>query len=47
VDAEFSQSDIAKTDDDDSWLRRNDSFVSMSGVTQPINNYVCNLTISP
>jgi hypothetical protein len=34
-------------DDDDSWIRRNDSFVPMSGVTQPTNNYVCNLTISP
>jgi hypothetical protein len=32
-DAEFSQPDVAETDDDDSWLRRNDSFVLMSGVT--------------
>jgi hypothetical protein len=29
-------------DTDDSWLSQNDSFVSMSGVTQPINSYVCN-----
>jgi hypothetical protein len=34
-------------DDDDSWLRWNDSFIPMSGVTQPINSYVCNPTISP
>jgi hypothetical protein len=33
-DAEFSQPDVAEMDDDDSWLRRNDSFVPMSGVTQ-------------
>jgi hypothetical protein len=33
-------------DDDDSWLRWNDSFVPMSGVTQPANSYICNLTIS-
>jgi hypothetical protein len=46
VDAEFSQSGIAETDDDDSWLRWNDSFVPMSGVTQPTNSYVCNPTIS-
>jgi hypothetical protein len=38
-DAEFSQLDVAKTDDDD-------SFVPMSGVMQPTNSYVCNLTIS-
>jgi hypothetical protein len=47
VDAEFSQPNIAETDDDDSWLRRNDSFVPMSGVTQLINSYVYNPTISP
>jgi hypothetical protein len=41
-DAEFSQPDVAKMDTDDSWLSQNDSFVSMSGVTQPINSYVCN-----
>jgi hypothetical protein len=44
-DAEFSQPDVVETDDD-SWLRRNDSFIPMSGVTQLINNYVCNLTVS-
>jgi hypothetical protein len=33
VDAEISQPDIAEIDDDVSWLRRNDSFVPMSGVT--------------
>jgi hypothetical protein len=33
-------------DDDYSWLRRNDTFVPMSHVTQPTNNYVCNLSIS-
>jgi hypothetical protein len=32
-DAEFSQSDVAKMDDDRSWLRQNDSFVPMSDVT--------------
>jgi hypothetical protein len=47
VDAEFSQPNIAEMDDDDSWLRRNDSFVPMSGVTQLINSYVYNPTISP
>jgi hypothetical protein len=46
-DAEFSQPDVAEMDDDDSWLRRNDSFVPMSGVTQLTNSYVCNPTISP
>jgi hypothetical protein len=46
-DVEFSQSDIAKMDDDDSCLRRNNSFVTMSGVTQPTNSYICNPTISP
>jgi hypothetical protein len=45
-DAEFSQPNIAKMDDDDSWLRRNDSFIPMSGVMQPTNSYVCNPTIS-
>jgi hypothetical protein len=34
-------------DDDDSWLRRNDSFDPMSGVTQPTNTYVCNPTVTP
>jgi hypothetical protein len=38
--------DVAETDDDDSWLRQNDSFIHMSGVTQPTNSYVCNPTIS-
>jgi hypothetical protein len=33
-------------DDDDSWLRRNDSFIPMSGVMQPTNSYVCNPTVS-
>jgi hypothetical protein len=33
VDAEFSQPDIAEMVDDDSWLRWNDSFIPMSGVT--------------
>jgi hypothetical protein len=33
-------------DDDDSWLRQNDSFVPMFGVTQPTNSYVCNPTIT-
>jgi hypothetical protein len=46
VDADFSQPDGDHTDDDDTLLRRNDSFVSMSGVTQPTNSYVCNLSIS-
>jgi hypothetical protein len=45
-DAEFSQPNIAKMDDDDSWLRRNDSFIPISGVMQPTNSYVCNPTIS-
>jgi hypothetical protein len=31
--AEFSQSDVAEIDDDDSWLRRNDNFVPTFGVT--------------
>jgi hypothetical protein len=47
VDAEFSQTYVAKMDDNDTWLRRNDSFIHMSGVTQPTNSYVCNPTISP
>jgi hypothetical protein len=34
-------------DDDDSWLRWNDSFVLMFGATQLKNSYVCNPTISP
>jgi hypothetical protein len=34
-------------DDDDSWLRQNDSFIPMSGVTLPTNSYICNPTISP
>jgi hypothetical protein len=46
VDVDFSQPDCDHTDDDDTLLRRNDSFVSMSGVTQPTNSYVCNLSIS-
>jgi hypothetical protein len=33
-------------DDDDSWLRQNNSFVPMSGVTQPRNSYICHPTIS-
>jgi hypothetical protein len=45
-DAEFSQLNVAETDDDDSWLRWNDNFVPTFGVTQPTNNYVCNPTIS-
>jgi hypothetical protein len=45
-DAEFSQSDVAKMDDDRSWLRQNDSFVPMSDVTQSTNSYVFNPTIS-
>jgi hypothetical protein len=31
-DAEFLQQDVGETDDDDSWLRRNDSFIPMSHV---------------
>jgi hypothetical protein len=46
-DDEFSQLDVTKTDDDDSWLKRNDSFVPMSGVMQPTNSYVCNPIVSP
>jgi hypothetical protein len=46
VDAEFSQSNVAEMDDDDTWLRLNDSFIHMSGVTQPTNSYVYNLTNS-
>jgi hypothetical protein len=33
VDVEFLQPDVAETDDDDTWLRCNDSFVPISGVT--------------
>jgi hypothetical protein len=33
--------------DDDSWVRWNDSFVAMSGVTPSTNGYVCNPTVSP
>jgi hypothetical protein len=47
VDAEFSQPNVAETDDDDTWLRWNDSFVPMSSVMRSTNIYVCNLTISP
>jgi hypothetical protein len=43
----FLQQDVAEMDDDDSWLRWNDSFVPMSHVTQPTNIYVCNPSISP
>jgi hypothetical protein len=46
-DAEFLQQDVAKTDDDHSWLKRNDTFIPMSHVTQPTNSYVCNPSISP
>jgi hypothetical protein len=45
--AEFSHPDAVETDDDDSWLRWNDSFIPMSSVTPPTNSYVCNPTISP
>jgi hypothetical protein len=41
------QPDVAEMDDDDSWLRWNDSFVPMSRVTQPTKRYVCNPSISP
>jgi hypothetical protein len=41
------QPDVAEIDDDDSCLRQNDSFVPMSRVTQPTNNYVFNPSISP
>jgi hypothetical protein len=34
-------------DDEDSWLRRNDSIIPMSHVIQPTNSYVCNPSISP
>jgi hypothetical protein len=44
---EFLQPYIAEIDDDDSWLRRNDSFVPLSGVTQSTNSCVCNPTINP
>jgi hypothetical protein len=47
VDADFLQPDGAHMDDDHTWLKRNDSFIPMSGVTQPKNSYVCNLSISP
>jgi hypothetical protein len=47
VDADFLQPDGAHMNDDHTWLRWNDSSVSMSGVTQSTNNYVCNLSISP
>jgi hypothetical protein len=46
VDAKFSQPDVAEMDDDDTWLRRNDSFVPISSVTQLTNSYICNLIIS-
>jgi hypothetical protein len=45
-DAEFLQQDVAKTDDDDTWLIWNDSFIPMSCVTQLTNSYVCNPSIS-
>jgi hypothetical protein len=47
VDAEFLQPYVAEMNDDDTWLRQNDSFIPMSSVTQLTNSYVCNLTISP
>jgi hypothetical protein len=47
VDADFSQPDGADTDDDHSWLRRNDSYVPMSDITQPANSYICTLSVSP
>jgi hypothetical protein len=47
VDTDFSQPDGDHTNDDDTWLTQNDSFVPMSGVTQPTNMYVFNLHISP
>jgi hypothetical protein len=46
-DVEFCSWMFAERDDDDSWLRRNDSFSPMSRVTRPTNSYVCNLSISP
>jgi hypothetical protein len=46
-DAEFLQQDVAEMDDDHSWLRQNDTFISMSRVTQPTNSYVCNPSINP
>jgi hypothetical protein len=45
-DVELLQQDVAEMDDDDSWLKRNDSFIPMSRDTHPINSYVCNPPIS-
>jgi hypothetical protein len=46
-DPEFLQQDVAETNDDDSWLRWNDTFVPMSHVPQPTNHYVCSPSTSP
>jgi hypothetical protein len=46
VDADVLQPHGVDTDDDHSWLRRNDCYVPMSGITQPTKSYVCNLSIS-
>jgi hypothetical protein len=46
-DVEFLQQDVAKMNDDDSWLKWNDTFIPMSHVTQLTNSYVCNPSISP
>jgi hypothetical protein len=40
-DTEFSQLDVAETDDDDSWLIQNDGFIPMSA-----KSYVSNPTIT-
>jgi hypothetical protein len=46
VAADISQPHSVDTDDDRSWLKQDDSFVPMSGITQPINSYVYNLSRS-
>jgi hypothetical protein len=46
VDAKFSQPNGADTDYDHSWLTWNDSYVPISGIMQPTNSYVCNLSKS-
>jgi hypothetical protein len=46
-DAKFLQQDVVEMDDDDNWLRQNNSFVPMSRVTQPTNSYVSNPSIIP
>jgi hypothetical protein len=46
MDVDVLQPHSVDTDDDHSWLRRNDSYIPMSSIMQPTNSFVSNLSIS-